>query len=561
MDIGPRRRTETEQVVREALDDETIDARGNDAVIDEPSGRTDDGAAEQRQWIGALLVDVGQQQALEIVEEAPNGLDDHGPQLRVVGERWWAGAADRLANPGSQPAIGPETSGGEQPIGWRGRPVTARRRIRSVRVRIRRHVVSSIVAIVIPLHRRTVHGAQRATTLAALVGFAGCTGGGAPDAPPVTAPVTTITTVAERTLDGRLLLGVYLPQTGPGSTLGQPMIAAVEETVDQINDAGGVFGRDVDIVILDEGATIGPSTLLEQGVDAIVGPASSRSALAHLASIVGPSTGVVTCSPAATALSLDDYPDNGYFFRTAPSDTLQMAAIARRAERTGASTVAVGSLDDPYGRGLARSLVGEIEQRRRQLVVADVTFSPDQEDLSSAVDELLAGDPGVVVVLGDADDGGRLLAALDTGDPDDQFQVIANDSIRSAPAIQQLSPELRSRLTAVAPVSATADEPGPFTAQVIDCVALIALAAVEANSDDPSEMRLWMAPVSGGGRQCSSFADCSNLQRQGLQIDYNGRSGPVEWSSTTGDPTRAPFVQFSFDADGNEIDIRPFEAP
>ncbi|MGA1554956.1 MAG: ABC transporter substrate-binding protein [Ilumatobacteraceae bacterium] len=408
-----------------------------------------------------------------------------------------------------------------------------------------------------PSHRRVV----QVIGAVACVTFAGCTGGSDRDAPPATTPPTSIAPTVERERDGRLLLGVYLPQTGPGSTLGQPMIATVQAAVDEINEAGGVLGRDVAVTIQDEGAPTGPGALLDQGVDAVIGPASSRNALAHLATLVGETTGVVTCSPAATALPLDDYPDNGYFFRTVASDSLQMAAIARRAERTGAATLGIGYLDDPYGRGLARSLIDEVAQRRRQLVVDDVAFSPDQEDLSDVVDQLLEGDPGVVVVLGDADDGGRLLTALDTEVPDGTFQVVVNDSIRTAAAIQQLSPGMLDRLTAIAPVATTEQSPDYFTAQVADCVALIALATIEAGTDDPSEIRLWMAPVSGGGRQCTSFADCLVLQQQGLQIDYNGRSGPIEWSSTSGDPTRATFVQFRFDSSGSEIDLRTFEVP
>ena len=93
--------------------------------------------------------------------------------------------------------------------------------------------------------------------------------------------------------------------------------------------SSGVLGKDVVLEIVDEGGGTGPDELLASGVDAIVGPASSRVALAQLSSIVQPETGVVTCSPTATALALDDFPDNGFFFRTAPSDSLQMAAIAR----------------------------------------------------------------------------------------------------------------------------------------------------------------------------------------------------------------------------------------
>jgi branched-chain amino acid transport system substrate-binding protein len=399
--------------------------------------------------------------------------------------------------------------------------------------------------------------------LAGALVMAGCTGDDDDDVVPATSVATTTTTVVERANDGRLVIGVYLPQTGPGAALGEPMIAAVRSAVAHINSEGGVLGSDVELLVLDEGAPSGPSALLAAGVDAIVGPASSRNALGQLATIVRPDTGVVTCSPTASALALDNFPDNGYFFRTVPSDSLQMAAIARRAERTGVPSVAVGYLDDPYGRGLADELVAAIEERRRQEVVAAVSFGADQEDLSGTVAELLADEPGLVVVLGDADDGGRLLSALDAATPDDLAQVIVNDAIRTASAIEQLSPGFRSRLTGVAPLAIGDGEEfsGYFTAHAVDCVNLIALATIEAGSDAPNAIRLWMAPVSGGGRQCTSFEDCLAVLDQGLQIDYNGFSGPIELSSTTGDTTRAVFVQFGFDADGAEIDRRVFEAP
>lgn len=391
-----------------------------------------------------------------------------------------------------------------------------------------------------------------------------CTGGDDDAVIPTTSLAATTTTVAERDEDGRLVIGVYLPQTGPGATLGQPMIDAVRAAVVHANSEGGVLGNAIDLLVLDEGATAGPATLLAEGVDAIIGPASSLDALSELSTIIQPDTGVVTCSPAATALALDGYPDpDGYFFRTAPSDSLQMVAIARRAERTGVPSVAVGYLDDPYGRGLADALVDEIERRPRQDVVAEVAFGADQEDLSTIAAELLADEPGLVIVLGDADDGGRLLTALDAAMSDDVATVIVNDAIRTAPSIQQLSPGFRARLTGVAPLSTT--DPGAgeghFTAHAVDCVNLIALAAAEAETDSPDAIRLWMAPVSGGGRQCTTFEDCALLIEQGLQIDYNGRSGSIELSSTTGDPTRASFVQFGFDPDGSEIDARVFEVP
>lgn len=381
--------------------------------------------------------------------------------------------------------------------------------------------------------------------------------------PPSTSIADNTTTTIERDDDGILRLGVYLPVTGVGTSLGEPMIGAVTASVDLINAAGGVFGAPVELEIVDEGAGIGPRSLLDGGVDAIVGPASSLDALSQLGELVESASGVVVCSPTATALTLDAFPDNGYFFRTAPSDSLQMTAVATRVRGTGLDSVAVGYLDDPYGRGLADAFRAEAD-RLRITVSSEVGFSSDQEDLSGAAADVLAGQPGVVVVLGDADDGSRLLAALDlvTGTPP---QIIVNDAIRTArERIQSLSPEFRAQLTGVAPLAVSVAPDGPagfFTAHAADCVNLIALAALAAESDAPSRIRTTMASVSTGGRSCASYATCAGLLDQGLNIDYNGASGNVELSSTTGDPTQAWFESFGFDDTGVETDSQRFEVP
>ncbi len=405
---------------------------------------------------------------------------------------------------------------------------------------------------------RLVGGAVTATLVAAA-----CTGGDDDDVTATTTASTTSTTTIPRVNDGRLVLGIYLPVTGSGSELGQPMIAAVEDAVRSINAAGGVLGSDVRTIQADEGGGTGLSELLEQGVDAIVGPASSLTALSELGPAVDPNTGVVVCSPSATSLLLDDYPDNTFLFRTAPSDSLQMAAIARQVQRTGARSVAVGYLDDPYGRGLHDAFLEEIEARRLAVPVS-VGFSGDQTDLSGSAAALLDADPGVIVVLGDSDDGGRLLGALDAA-AQQSPQVIVNDAIREArQTIQSLSPEFRSRLTGVAPVASTSGGDAPegfFAAHAVDCVNLIALSVLVAGTDAPRTFRTNMAGVSADGRTCATFQTCALLLQQGLNIDYNGASGSAELSNATGDPIEGRFESFSFEADGTDDRTFEFDVP
>lgn len=368
--------------------------------------------------------------------------------------------------------------------------------------------------------------------------------------------------------DGVLSIGVFLPITGSGAALGAPMIDAIESAVVLINASGGVLGHYVRLTLVDEGAVAGFDDLLAAGVDAIVGPASSLVALGGLDATVRSGSAVVTCSPSASALALDDYPDSGYFFRTIPSDSLQMAAIAKRAERTGVSTIGIGFLDDPYGRALSAALLAEIEARDRMTVVSAVGFDGDEEDLSDAAAELLAGEPGVVVVLGDSSDGSRLLVALDLATAGNELPaVIVNDAIRGSRAtIQSLTREFRENLTGVAALARSIASDGPsgfFTAHAVDCVNLLAIAAVQAGSDSPMSIQANMVSASVGGRGCSTFVDCAELIKQGLQIDFNGESGSVDLSISTGDTVRAWFEAFGFDEAGTDVAApgSPFEVP
>jgi branched-chain amino acid transport system substrate-binding protein len=128
--------------------------------------------------------------------------------------------------------------------------------------------------------------------VAASLGLATACGGGSSTPAPTTNPVSSTTTPDRGNVDGTLRIGALLPTSGELAALGAPMLAGVSMAVQEINDAGGVNGRAVQLVTADEGAD--PSTaavavdhlLRAQRVDAIVGPASSTVALGVLDKIV-----------------------------------------------------------------------------------------------------------------------------------------------------------------------------------------------------------------------------------------------------------------------------------
>jgi branched-chain amino acid transport system substrate-binding protein len=399
-----------------------------------------------------------------------------------------------------------------------------------------------------------------------------CSDDGASSPTIAVASTTTTTTTPARVDDGVLRIGMLLPESGTGASIGQPLIDAVVAAGNAINAAGGVLGRPIEIVDAeDEGdnpstARDSIQTLIEQDVDAVVGPASSTIALATLGDLMD--AGILTCSPTATALALDAFPARDLFFRTAPSDSLQAGALASEAERTGALSAAVVYLDDAYARPLADATIAALTAKG--IDVADPIFFAADDTLLDEATEVKDTDAGVVIVIADAEQGTRMLSNLGevTGvvPGDDPPRIIVNDALRRPPAPQQiadLAPDVRARIIGVSPAvsSGLPGEPsGAFAGNAFDCVNLIALAAEQAGSDDPAEIAAQMRDVSGLGLTCRDYAACLAITTAGLNVDYDGPGGNVELGPS-GDPAMYSYDRWTFDAEGLDVPIPSPQRP
>jgi branched-chain amino acid transport system substrate-binding protein len=411
-------------------------------------------------------------------------------------------------------------------------------------------------------HRgRRTRAATTIAVAASVLAVSTACSGGSDDAGPATTASPTTSTVVQRPSDGVLRIGVLRAPADSG--LRDSTIGAVDVAADRINERGGVLGRPVEVIEVDEGTTAAAASsaveqLLDEDVDAIVGPMSSTTALSVLDRIA--SAGVVACSPTATAMALDEFPDDDLFFRTIPSDSLQAVAIAQTVEQTGVADAVILHVDDAYGRPLADA----VEQSLDGIDVdAVIGFPPgdDRDAIEDAAAAALATDARVAVVLGAASETAQVLAALDGLGTQTLSNVVVNAPIRSAvasPNLASLSSSIRRKLIGVAPQAEAGpdedefDPAGPYAVNAFDCVNLIALAAVQASSDDPLAIAGQMASVSASGSVCRTFEQCAAGLADDRQIDYNGPSGITELR-VRGDPSRARFDQFSIDPSGMSV--------
>ncbi|MEY2524649.1 MAG: hypothetical protein QOJ66_3214 [Ilumatobacteraceae bacterium] len=397
-----------------------------------------------------------------------------------------------------------------------------------------------------------------------IVAVAACSSDSA--SPPTTSAVAVKPAVI-RIDDGILKIGVLTPQGSANADIGQAIGSAVALATQKINEAGGYRGQPVVLVPADEGVAgvgIDPAiaTLLDAGVDAIIGPASSTNALAGLGEIVN--AGVVACSPTASASLLDNFPDRNLFFRTIPSDSLQALAIGEAVDRTGASRATVAYIDDTYGQAFADSIAASLQTKGIQQTPS-VPYSADNQSIRTAAANVARLAAGVVVVIGDATSGPVMLGAIDSDEPVMQPVYVVNDAMRRPTAsAEPMSVSLTKRVTGVSPVAystdvqfltelgATADDPSPYAANAFDCVNLIALAALATKSTQPAAIAASIPAVSDSGTPCMSFADCRTDIEAGSNINYDGPGGSVTINSK-GELSAANFEFFGFDETGRDF--------
>ena len=298
--------------------------------------------------------------------------------------------------------------------------------------------------------------------------------------------------------------------------------------------------------------------LVHGRADAIIGPTSSLNLLATLSATV--EQHVLTCSPTASALSLDDYPAQGLLVRTVPSDSLQAQALARTVDQFGSNTAAIVYLDDAYGRPFA-DVVARALRDRGTTVTGQYPFEAGETPTPATVGAITSADPDVVVVIVDSVTGPAIITAIDAAAPADGPTFVVNDALRRpGAATTPYTKALAAKILGVSPLAYAEDasfaaalhavDPsanGLYAVNAYDCLNLVALAAETTHSDDARMIASAIAAVSNGGSSCATFVDCRLIASNGRNPNYDGPNGALAIDDT-GATSSATFEKFRFDA-------------
>ena len=158
---------------------------------------------------------------------------------------------------------------------------------------------------------------------------------------------------------GPIKIGILAPLTGDAAAYGEPALNIYKLTIKEINDAGGVDGRMLELVVEDDKCTGGPATSATQKlvnvdkVQVIVGGICSG---ATLAAIPVAETGkVVILSPGASSPDLTG--KSSFFARNYPGDSAQGKVLADVAyNKQNVKSIYVLAEQTDYAKGVAKAL-------------------------------------------------------------------------------------------------------------------------------------------------------------------------------------------------------------
>jgi branched-chain amino acid transport system substrate-binding protein len=378
------------------------------------------------------------------------------------------------------------------------------------------------------------------------------------------------TSVPASAADSQLKIGAVVPLTGSLSFLVPPEIAGLHLAVDEINAAGGVLGKKVTLDILDEADGDSPAVSqasatkhIANKVDLIIGAASSSRTKLIIDKVT--KAKIVQISGSNTSPSLSEWKDNGFYFRTAPSDLLQGRVLANQILQDGASSVAVLYQETAYGIGLNAQLKAVLEKGKAS--VTSISFPENETSVSSYVDKALAGNPDAVVLV-TYDESKKLLPALQAkgfsggnvylvdGNAVDyskeSYATYLNGAKASIPG-KALDAAFKAKLVA-SYKKYTSKTLTDFTygESLYDAVIIGALAAQAAKDASGVGIKSQLTEISkaGAGKvTVTNFKDGLAALKAGKKINYDGKTGAIEFDKN-GDPTGAYIGIYRYSAAG-----------
>ena len=196
-------------------------------------------------------------------------------------------------------------------------------------------------------------------------------------------------------------IGAIFSITGPASFLGEPERNTAKMLEEEINKAGGLLGRKVEVIVYDDesdttkAVTAVDRLLKRDRVVAVIGPSTSGSTLAVVSKIEEAQVPLLSCAAAKKIAE----PVKKWVFKTPQSDNLAAQRIFAHARKSGLARVAILTASDAFG-AAGREELKALASPAGVTIVADEVFGPKDTDTTAQLTRIKGMDAQAIVVWG-----------------------------------------------------------------------------------------------------------------------------------------------------------------
>jgi ABC-type branched-subunit amino acid transport system substrate-binding protein len=360
------------------------------------------------------------------------------------------------------------------------------------------------------------------------------------------AALTAVAALPARAQAPPIKLGTLTPLTGAGGSYGPSMRKSMSWVVEQVNGAGGVLGRRVELVSEDD----------QTNPDAGVRAARKLIDVDKVAAVMGTWASSVTtavaplCWESKTFLttvsgsdSITQLPHQGYLVRTQPNTHLQIAKLSAFLLQIGVKRVFILSAQTPFAEPTHKLLAEALPKGGAQ-VAGQVIYDKDKTTFRSEIDQALRANPDMIYLNGYTPDLTVLMKDL--------FKAgysglrIAQGYAANPKLLNSLPHEVTDGIYVISP-SPSVDSPAytrlakalgvedvdPYSAQCHDHASLVCLAIAKAREATGTAIKDNIRKISqGSGAKVDNAVDGLKLLSQGKEINYEGASGPCDFTDT-----------------------------
>ncbi|WP_446210054.1 ABC transporter substrate-binding protein [Micromonospora sp. IBSANI012] len=181
---------------------------------------------------------------------------------------------------------------------------------------------------------------------------------------------------------GPIRIGAVLDITGAGASLGVPERKTLELLTRQVNEAGGINGRKVELIVEDnqsteDGAAKAMNEMVGKKVDIVLGASRTGPSLAMRPVAESSKTPMISL-----AANVKVTKDATWVFKTAQNDAVVLENIVDHARSKGWKTIGLLRDASGYGEGVAETLT-ELGKADGISVVKVEKFAPDATDFTA----------------------------------------------------------------------------------------------------------------------------------------------------------------------------------